>query len=125
MGHLDGKKEGRVGRGPVEVVWSESAGSNDVVNMAMMLQSNRWFQIWSTLKKPISTPRCRVSRASQSGVSANIRSHGCLPARIRHLLAGFRRGQHFGGVPIAVAAPIEANASATPAPAVHFGRPGF
>ena len=35
-----------------------------------MMRAKRSFQVWSTLKKPISAPRCRGSRAISSKVSA-------------------------------------------------------
>jgi hypothetical protein len=71
--YLDGEKEARTGSNPESVIERESTGGNNAVNMGMKLEllvPGR-----STLKKPISAPRCLGLRATSRSVSALARSN--------------------------------------------------
>ena len=64
--YFDGKEEGAPGGDPAGMIRSEAAGGNHAVDMGMMLQS---LVPSVELKKPISAPRWRGSRAISSRVA--------------------------------------------------------
>ena len=70
--HFDGKKERVAGVDPVGVIQRESTGGDHAMDMGMMLEPLS--QVCSTLKKPISAPRCLGSRATSSRVAALVRN---------------------------------------------------
>ena len=64
--HFDGKEEGSARGDPAGVIRSDAAGGHHAVDMGMMLQS---LVPSVELKKPISAPRWRGSRAISSRVA--------------------------------------------------------
>ena len=65
--HLDGKDDRREA---IQLAWSGARPPAAITQWTCGWCWRRWSQVWSTLKKPISAPRCRGSRATCCNVAA-------------------------------------------------------